>query len=69
MGWVKATDLVTCLSFDGRSEEAFKCYEKVFKGEVLMMRHSDAPRPAGVPRNSETTHCIMRDSRSAGACP
>jgi hypothetical protein len=52
-GKLMVTDFVTYLSFDGRCEEAFKRYEKVFKGKIaMMMRHSDAPPGSGVPQNS-----------------
>jgi hypothetical protein len=41
------TDLVTYLSFDGQCEAAFKYYEKVLGGKILMMmRHADAPAGA-----------------------
>ena len=33
-GKLMVTDFVTYLSFDGRCEEAFKRYEKVFKGKI-----------------------------------
>jgi len=70
-GKLMVTDFVTYLSFDGRCEEAFKRYEKVFKGKIaMMMRHSDAPPGSGVPQNSETANRIMhaRGLRSAVAC-
>lgn len=55
-----ATDLVTYLSFDGQCEAAFKHYEKVLDGEILMMaRYADAPADAGVPRTPETDSRIM----------
>jgi len=45
-----ATDLVTYLSFDGHCEAAFKHYEKILGGKILMMvRYADAPADAGVP--------------------
>ena len=48
------TDLVTYLSFDGRCEAAFKHYEKILGGKILMMmRYADAPADAGVPQNPE----------------
>ena len=38
------TDLVTYLSFDGHCEAAFKHYEKILGGKILMMvRYADAP--------------------------
>jgi uncharacterized glyoxalase superfamily protein PhnB len=55
-----AIDLVTYLSFDGQSEAAFKHYEKVLGGKILMMaRYADAPTDAGVPRTPETDTRIM----------
>jgi PhnB protein len=61
------TDFVTYLSFDGRCEEAFKHYEKVFKGKILMMmRHSDAPPGSGVPQNPETASRIMHARLEVG---
>jgi PhnB protein len=61
------TDFVTYLSFDGRCEEAFKRYEKVFKGKILMMmRHSDAPPGSGVPQNPETANRIMHARLEVG---
>jgi PhnB protein len=45
------TDLVAYLSFDGECQAAFKHYEKVLGGKILMMmRHADAPANAGVPQ-------------------
>ena len=44
------TDLVTYLSFDGQCEAAFKHYEKILRGKILMMaRYADGPADAGVP--------------------
>jgi PhnB protein len=66
-GRLMVTDFVTYLSFDGRCEEAFKRYEKVFKGKILMMmRHSDAPPGSGVPQNSETANRIMHARLEVG---
>ena len=49
------TDLVTYLSFDGHREAAFKHYEKILDGKILMMvRYADAPADAGIPQNPET---------------
>jgi PhnB protein len=61
------TDFVTYLSFDGKCEEAFNHYEKVFGGKILMMmRHSDAPSGAGVPQNPEVGNRIMHARLEAG---
>ena len=61
------TDFVTYLSFDGDCEEAFKRYEKVFRGKILMMmRHSDAPPGSGVPQNPEVANRIMHARLEAG---
>ena len=49
------TDLVTYLSFDGYREAAFKHYEKILDGKILMMvRYADAPADAGIPQYPET---------------
>ena len=54
------TDLVTYLSFDGQCEAAFRHYEKVFRGEILMLlRHADAPPDSGVPQTPDTADRIM----------
>src|SRR5258708_33325606 len=54
------TDLVTYLSFDGHCEAAFKHYEKILGGKILMMaRYADAPADAGVPQNPETAARII----------
>jgi PhnB protein len=64
------TDFVTYLSFDSRCEEAFKRYEKVFQGKiVMMMRHSGAPPNSGVPQNSETANRIMHARLEVGGPP
>jgi PhnB protein len=64
---VMVTDFVTYLSFDGRCEEAFKRYEKVFGGKILMMmRHADAPPGSGVPQNPEVANRIMHARLEAG---
>ena len=48
------TDLVTYLSFDGQCEAAFKHYEKILGGKILMMaRYADAPADAGIPQNPD----------------
>ena len=66
-GKLMVTDFVTYLSFDGRCEEAFKRYEKVFKGKIaMMMRYSDAPPGSGVPQNSETANRIMHARLEVG---
>jgi PhnB protein len=58
---------VTYLSFDGNCEEAFKRYEQVFHGKILMMmRHSDAPPGSGVPQNPEVANRIMHARLQAG---
>ena len=54
------TDLVTYLSFDGLCETAFRHYEKILGGKILMMvRYADAPADAGVMRTPETDSRIM----------
>ena len=54
------TDLVTYLSFDGQCEAAFKHYERVLRGTlVMMMRHAEAPADAGVPQTPEIANRIM----------
>lgn len=61
------TDFVTYLSFEGQCEEAFKRYEKVFGGKILMMmRHSDAPKDSGVPQNPEVANRIMHARLEVG---
>jgi PhnB protein len=53
-------DLVTYLSFDGQCEAAFKCYESVLGGKILMMmRYADAPADAGVSQTPEMATRIM----------
>jgi PhnB protein len=60
-----STDLATYLAFDGQCEAAFKFYEKVFRGQILiMMRHSDAPPE--VPRSPETENRIMHARMKIG---
>jgi uncharacterized glyoxalase superfamily protein PhnB len=64
-----ATDLATYLSFDGQCETAFKHYEKVLRGKILMMmRHADAPAGSGVPQNPETANRIMHARLKVGDC-
>jgi PhnB protein len=61
------TDLVTYLSFDGHCEAAFKHYEKILGGKILMMaRYADAPADAGVPQNPETAARIMHARLQVG---
>ncbi|HYZ21935.1 MAG TPA: VOC family protein [Rhodopila sp.] len=61
------TDLVTYLSFDGQCEAAFKHYEKVLRGRILMMmRHADAPPGTGVPQTPETAERIMHARLKVG---
>jgi len=61
------TDLVTYLSFDGQCEAAFKYYEKVLGGKILMMmRHADAPAGAGGPQTPDTANRIMHARLKVG---
>ena len=61
------TDLVTYLSFDGQCEAAFKHYERILGGRiVLMMRYSEAPADAGVPQTPETANSIMHARLQVG---
>jgi PhnB protein len=61
------TDLVTYLSFDGHCEAAFKHYEKILGGKILMMaRYADAPADAGIPQNPETAARIMHARLQVG---
>ncbi|HUZ67183.1 MAG TPA: VOC family protein [Beijerinckiaceae bacterium] len=61
-----ASEFVTYLGFDGRCEEAFKRYEKVFGGKiVMMMRYADAP-PGSIPQNPEAANRIMHARLEAG---
>jgi PhnB protein len=54
------TDIVSYLSFDGKCEQAFKHYEKVFGGKMLMMmRHSDMPPDSGAPQTPELANRIV----------
>jgi PhnB protein len=60
-----STDLVTYLAFDGKCEEAFKFYEKVLPGKILMMlRISDAPPE--VPRTPGSENHIMHARLQVG---
>lgn len=61
------TDFVTYLSFDGRCEEAFRRYEKVFGGNIrMMLRHADAPPGSGVPQDPTTADRIMHARLEVG---
>jgi PhnB protein len=61
------TDLVTYLSFDGQCEAAFRYYEEVLRGKILvMMRHADAPAGAGVPQTPEMANRIMHARLKVG---
>ena len=61
------TDLVTYLSFEGQCEAAFKYYEKVLGGKILMMmRQADAPAGAGVPQTPDTANRIMHARLKVG---
>ncbi|MGH8338135.1 MAG: VOC family protein [Gammaproteobacteria bacterium] len=62
-----ATDLVTYLGFDGQCEAAFKHYEKILGGKILMMmRQSDAPADSGIPQTPETAARIMHARLQVG---
>ena len=64
------TDLVTYLSFDGQCEAAFKYYEKILAGKiVMMMRYADAPADAEVPQTPETANRIMHARLQIGDRP
>jgi PhnB protein len=61
------TDLVTYLSFDGKCEAAFKHYEKILGGKIVMMaRYADAPADAGVSQTPETASRIMHARLQVG---
>lgn len=61
------TDFVTYLSFDGQCEAAFRQYQKVLGGTILMMmRHADAPADSGVPQTPETANRIMHARLKVG---
>ena len=58
-------DLVTYLGFDGQCEAAFKHYEKVLGGKILMMmRMADAP--AGTPMPPDAANRIMHARLEVG---
>ena len=59
------TQLATHLGFDGQCEAAFKFYEKVLRGKMLMMvRVADAPPE--VPRMPGTENRIMHARLQVG---
>jgi|SRR5579871_4699464 len=62
-----ATEFTPYLGFDGRCEEAFQRYEKIFGGKILaMMRHSDAPAGSGVPQTPDVANRIMHARLQVG---
>ena len=61
------TDLVTYLSFDGQCEAAFRFYEEVLRGKILMMmRYADAPAGAGSPQTPDMANRIMHARLKVG---
>jgi PhnB protein len=61
----KIMDIVTYLGFDGQCEAAFKHYEKVLGGKILMMmRMADAP--AGTPMPTDAADRIMHARLQVG---
>jgi PhnB protein len=61
------TDLVTYLSFDGQCESAFKHYEKVLGGKILMMmRFNDMPAGAGAPQVPDMANRIVHARLQVG---
>jgi hypothetical protein len=61
------TEFVTYLSFDGHREAAFKHYEKILDGKILMMvRYADTSADAGIPQNPETAARIMHARLQVG---
>jgi uncharacterized glyoxalase superfamily protein PhnB len=51
----------------GHREAAFKHYEKILDGKILMMvRYADAPADAGIPQNPETAARIMHARLQVG---
>jgi PhnB protein len=61
------TDLVTYLSFDGQCEAAFRHYEKVLGGNMLMMmRYSDAPVGECGPQAADVADRIMHARLKVG---
>jgi PhnB protein len=61
------TDLVTYLSFDGQCEAAFRHYEKILGGQiVMMMRYAYAPADAGAPQTTEMANRIMHARLQVG---
>ena len=62
-----ASEFTPYLGFDGQCEEAFRRYEKVFRGKILMMmRHSDAPSGSGVPQTPDVANRIMHARLQVG---
>jgi PhnB protein len=58
-------DFITYLSFDGQCEAAFKAYEKIFGGKILIMaRNADAP--SGTPITPGSEDRIMHARLEAG---
>ena len=58
---------VTYLSFDGHREAAFKHYEKILDGKILMMvRYADTSADAGIPQNPQTAARIMHARLQVG---
>lgn len=58
-------DFVTYLGFDGTCEQAFKFYERILRGKILMMvRNADAP--PGTPISPGTENRIMHARLEAG---
>ena len=58
-------DIVTYLSFDGQCETAFRHYEKILRGKILMMvRNADVP--PGTPVAPGTGNRIMHARLSVG---
>jgi hypothetical protein len=66
-GKLMVTDFVTYLSFDGRCEEAFKRYEKVFKGKIAMMMRTRLRVPVFGRIPKRPIASCMQGLRSAAA--
>jgi PhnB protein len=61
------SDFVAYLSFDGRCEEAFRRYEQVFGGKILMMmRFSEMPPGAGGPSSPDLAKRIAHARLDVG---
>ena len=58
-------DLITYLAFDGQCETAFKHYEKVLRGKILIMMKG-ADMPAGTPMPPEAANRIMHARLQVG---